>query len=56
MTENSNVSTQEKQEHSYPCPKCGCEFSRAEGEPEECKCSQCDSEANPVKTGCQCCS
>lgn len=44
-----------KQEHTYKCPACGCEFTRKEGEPAVCKCPGCGKEVNTEKTGCSCC-
>lgn len=52
MTEQTST---EKQEHTYQCPQCGCEFTRGENEPEVCKCEQCGSKVDTGKQGCSCC-
>jgi hypothetical protein len=41
-------------EYTYQCPKCNCEFTRQEGEPEACKCAQ-PKEDETVTQGCACC-
>lgn len=42
-------------EHTYRCPKCGCEFKRVEGEPEACRCPECGKDVDTTKQGCECC-
>ncbi len=50
-----NTPSESADKHRYTCPKCGCEFTRQEGELEVCKCSECDSEVNTREQACNCC-
>lgn len=52
MTENASS---QKQEHTYQCPQCGCEFTRREDEPEVCKCAQSRERETTGEKGCPCC-
>lgn len=52
MTDKAATQTEE---HTYQCPKCNCEFTCGEDEPEVCKCKQCGSEVDTGKKTCSCC-
>lgn len=43
------------EEHTYTCPKCGCEFTHAAGETAVCKCPSCETDVDTERQGCTCC-
>jgi len=50
MTEITTPVKSNEQKQAYKCPKCGCEFTGQEDEPQVCKCNE-----KKESKGCACC-